>query len=162
MKESGREGCLSSLMLPTWTLQCCVRRDTLGCCGPTKKWLSREGCHRSWFCSWFPLCCRTGRCPKASVSGTTNPWLKSIYLFQPPRAKLWQISSLICVANCKASLALIIHEAIIQITHRHWVSCRPSKKAFRFIAEAFKVTLDRLQAHHLFSDLFKQFWNMLE
>lgn len=71
-----------------------------------------------------------------------------LYLFQPHQAKLWQRHShplkLICVAIFKASSALIIHEVIIQLPHRHWVSHRPSEKAFYFISEAFKITSDGL------------------
>lgn len=51
---------------------------------------------------------------------------------------------LICVAIFKASPALIIREAIIQLPYRHGVSHRPSEKAFYFVLESFKITSEGL------------------
>lgn len=52
--------------------------------------------------------------------------LSKIHLFQPYQSKPWQMDShslaLTCVLICEASPALIIHEAIIWIPHRHWAT----------------------------------------
>lgn len=52
---------------------------TLGCYSHLKSCLDWKGCHRSQSCSWSPLYCRSRHYPKAIISGTIQPWVKSSY-----------------------------------------------------------------------------------
>lgn len=128
---------------------------TLGCYSHLKSCLDWERCHKSQSCSWSPLYCRSRLYPKAILSGTTDPWVKSTYF------SLTQQSCDRCITSPYTNLCANLWDFCPDYSWGNnsdtpqTLSCRLSIKDFHFLSKGFKRTSDGLQTCPLFYDLCK-------
>lgn len=146
-------------MVPTWTQQCCDMRDIpspWGATATSKAVWTGKGCHRSQCCSWSPLYCRSRWYPKAIISGTTNPWVKSTY-FSLPKQAMTDGFTFPCTNLCANLWGFSCPDYSWgnNLDTPQTLSYRLSKKAFHFLSEDCKRTSDGLETCPLVYDLCK-------